>query len=85
MSVSFETRYPPPDYEAAGGPQESKNSCTKESMLLIVLKPLPEFWEIQGKYQQYIIVFVLFCQESKFLFNKVSASNDMFKRESLHS
>ena len=51
----------------------------------LALKPLPEFWGIQDKYQQYIIVFVLFCQESKFLFNNSSASNDLFKRESLHS
>jgi len=52
--------------------------------LVLKLKPLPEFWGIQGNYQQYI-VFVLFRQESKLLFNKVSASHDMFKRESLQS
>lgn len=51
---------------------------------VLKLKPLPEFWGIQGNYQQ-DIVFVLFRQESKLLFNKVSASHDMFKRESLQS
>ena len=36
MSVSFGDKYPPLGYEATGRPQESRNRCTKESMLSIV-------------------------------------------------